>query len=542
MTQIALALLLTPALCRGDRPVALPEWLSLGAEYRVETLYVDPLDLTGTEVTDVHWTEQRLRLDLGLRYPDVGGVVMQADVLSGVMFGDNGRWGGDPSPNSGLAIASRNPNDAGWEIGLSPGADPLDPKSYVPVLRSMSPISIRHLYGEVRLPIGLLRVGRQPLTEGAAIAAHDGSRTNRWGVSRFSDVADRVLFATKLDEIVATIRDGASHVPDASQTRGVILAATYDWNVQDFPTSSKDDAWQVNVMLSWRRDKADWLGLAWRDFQLTGIVVHKSLAAFGTSAWSFPVRFQAAIGDATVNLQVSVIAGETREVSEGLSRLSSKTPSSQDLLQVGVHAYVDYKVGPVTFALEADYASGDDDPRGNTSLTQFNFSRDFNVGLLLFEHLLAFQTARSAAVGLQNLAKLDSPSFPLTEIASQTRFGNAVAVFPQLDVTILESPKHRLHTRVGVLAAWAPTGAVDPVNTLLHEDGVEISDDLVNYNGGKPGSYYGTEIDLQVEWTWRELFTWTVEAAAAIPGDALRDANGDAVPSFLVENRFVFTF
>ena len=65
---------------------------------------------------------------------------------------------------------------------------------------------------------------------------------------------------------------------------------------------------------------------------------------------------------------------------------------------------------------------------------------------------------------------------------------------------------------------------------------------MVNFNGGKPGSYYGTEIDLQVEWTWRELFTWTVEAAAVLPGDALRDANGDAVPAFLVENRFVFTF
>lgn len=52
---------------RGPKAVDLPEWLKLDAEYRVQTVYIDPLDLSGTEITGVQWTEQRMRFDLGFR-------------------------------------------------------------------------------------------------------------------------------------------------------------------------------------------------------------------------------------------------------------------------------------------------------------------------------------------------------------------------------------------------------------------------------------------------------------------------------------------
>ena len=90
--------------------------------------------------------------------------------------------------------------------------------------------------------------------------------------------------------------------------------------------------------------------------------------------------------------------------------------------------------------------------------------------------------------------------------------------------------------------AWSPDGVVDPVETALNEDGAEISDDAVNFHGGAVGHYYGTEVDLQIEWTFQRFFTWTIEAAAMVPGDALHDRDGNAVPSFMVENRFVFAF
>ena len=126
-----------------------------------------------------------------------------------------------------------------------------------------------------------------------------------------------------------------------------------------------------------------------------------------------------------------------------------------------------------------------------------------------------------------------------------------LAVYP-LAEGVLQS-----HVRVAVLAALDHAADLPPealpadllaskgllsIGTALREDGVEIDDDAQNYYGGSPGTYYGTEIDLQLNWTLNGFFGWTIEAAAVIPGDALQDQHGDALPSFLFENRFVFAF
>ena len=193
--------------------------------------------------------------------------------------------------------------------------------------------------------------------------------------------------------------------------------------------------------------------------------------------------------------------------------------------------------------MEFDYASGDDDPRSSTPITSFSFARDMNVGLLMFEHILAFETARSVAVGVENLSGLDVESFPLTEVQTDGRFTNAVAVFPQVYVDVIKNEKSRVWLRTGTLIAWPEAnGVVDPILTTLSEDGQEISDDAVNFHGGSPGNFYGVEVDLQLGWNFKKHFDWVVEGGVLFPGNALEDENGDAVNSYLLENRFVFTF
>ena len=92
------------------------------------------------------------------------------------------------------------------------------------------------------------------------------------------------------------------------------------------------------------------------------------------------------------------------------------------------------------------------------------------------------------------------------------------------------------------MMAWSAAPVTDTIMTVLSEDGVNIKDDAVNWHGGKPARYYGTELDLQVEWRYRDVFIWTVEGAVLFPGAALEDESGDAVNAFLVQNRFTFTF
>ena len=124
------------------------------------------------------------------------------------------------------------------------------------------------------------------------------------------------------------------------------------------------------------------------------------------------------------------------------------------------------------------------------------------------------------------------------KIATQGRFHNGIVLFPQVQYR----PLPWLSTRFGAMFAWSAAPVVDSIMTLLSEDGVRIDDDAVNWNGGRPGRYYGTELDVQVELKWRDHFAWTVETAVLFPGSALRDESGDAVTSFLLQNRLSFLF
>lgn len=550
------ALLASPA-AAADSPAALqstepalapvsdhlPPWIDLGAEYRVRSLFVNPYELNGTTVRDTNWTEQRLRLDLALKHPGVVKLVVQLDVLDGVLFGDNGEFGKDPSPFSGVSIASKRPNNTAWELGLLPGRDPLDPRSYAPSLKGVDAIEVNHAYGEVSLPFGVLRVGRQPLNEGAGVSAHDGGRHNRWGVSSFHDTADRVLFGTKLDEAIMVLTHGRAHKVDSSLHRGVLLAGFYDWQNQGAIYHQTDDTAQMGASIQWRQDEAGWFDTRWRDFKLALTFVHARNDRFNTRLYAFPFTATANIGAWSFLVHGNVVRGNTREVSEGFAVLSSGEAKRQKLAGQAVQAVVDWRWGPLTATLEFDYSSGDDDPRPGGSITSFSYARDLNVGLLLFEHILAFESARATAVGIENLSSLDAESFPITEVSTEGRFTNAIAFFPQLDVAWIDSARHHFHTRFGALFAWTnPGGVVDPIQTILAVDGNDVADDAVNFHGGDPGSYYGTELDLQLEWTWRQYFKWTVEAAVLFPGDALQDAHGDAVTAFFVENRFLFIF
>lgn len=514
----------------------------LDVEYRLRNIYVNPLELNGLTATEVGYGVQRLRTAWSFDWDDRVRVHTHIDFLDGVLVGDNGLvWGEEPFPNEGVSSSARWPNEAGIEVVLIDGADPFDPDSYTYGLEKLDPVKVRRAWGEVSLGFGVLRVGRMPHTEGRGILANDGDNDlNRFGPAGRGNTTDRILLGTKPIELIRAILEGDPDAADTRQDRGLFLGLAYDRLVDDAVHLSADDAGQLGVSAYYLLPAFELMGLAGRDLKLAISFAYRNSDQVALDVYVVPFELRLALGDFRFEAQAAVIWGRTREVADALSLMSGRTPVVQDVLGVGALAIADYRLGPFTLTLEFDYASGDDDPRpdpGNT-IKDFFFAEDTRVGLLLFPHVLAYETARSAAAGTAVLKGLGSTSLPSTRVATRGCFTNAIALFPQLTWHITDD----VFLRGGALFAWAAAPVVDPHVSLLFEDGERIDDDAVNYNGGPPGNYWGTEFDLRFSARLWGHFYFDLEGALLLPGDALEDEHGDAVTSAMAEARLTFRF
>ncbi|HEY8039079.1 MAG TPA: hypothetical protein VIF15_04765 [Polyangiaceae bacterium] len=518
-------------------PPAPPERHPLGedygfrgaAEYRAQSVWVQPVSLNTTTDRNLEYLDQRLRLDGTFDYRDLVKLTASADVLESVLWGNNGTLGQDPEPTSGAHVNTNNPNFATPCIVLQ-GGNPADPRSYGYGLCPADPIFVRRVYGDVMTPVGLLRVGRQPFTIGAGVAVNDGDgRHNRFGVAGKGNSADRVLFATKPLE---AFRPAA--LRDRSEDRGLVLALMYDRLVTGDPQLYGDN---LHNWITFVRYLAP--SYAWgRDLELRLFHAYRWESDVDTSVHAVGGRVSSRFGDFYAGMDWAVVLGQTREVSQAFSLLTNDPPVDQTIQQFGARAVVRYDRPKWTAYLEADYASGDSDPSARSALTQFKFAEDTSVGLLLFKQVLAFQTGRAAAAGSALLKSLGAASVPVEAVDTHGAFTNAFALFPQADYR----PLPDVLLRGGVLFAWAPAAVNDPIASVQHRDGVRTADQLVNFAGGRPAKYYGTELDGRVQWRLYDHFAFDLEGAILFPGAALADENGDAVRSVLVQGRTTFFF
>jgi hypothetical protein len=521
-----------------DDPAAPPERYAItdsfgvrgAAEYRANWVLVNPISLNTESQRRASWIEHRLRLDGTIDYKDTVRITASVDALNGVIWGDNGTLGQEPEPNSGANVTTRNPNLAVPCVSYTGVGDPLQAESYGYGLCPGSPIEVRRLYGDVVTPIGLLRVGRQPITVGTSVQASDGDgRANRFGFSREGNSVDRVLFATKPLE--------AFYPPDQrdkSDQRGLFLVLAYDRLVTDAMRLFGDDVHQSIVNVRFLSPDNRFA----KDTLLSAFWVHRFDWQYETRVNAIGGRAQARFGKLYAGVDAAVNLGSTREVAEAYQIVNNDPIVDQTVRQLGVRAAARWDERLWSAYLEVDYASGDGDPQVRTPLTQFVFAEDANVGLLLFEHILGFQSARAAAAGTEILRRLGGTSFPVEAVNTRGAFTNAFAIFPQVDFR----PHPSVLLRGGVLVAWAPEPVVDPLASLQARDGATIEDDLVNFAGGKPNTYYGTELCGRAQWKFMDHFAADLEGALLIPGDALEDENHDAENSFLVQTRTTFFF
>lgn len=503
--------------------------VQLGAEYRANWMYVNPIDINGVKHRRASWIEHRLRLDSTIDYEEKVRLVTSFEILDGTLWGDNGSFGATPSTNSGTRAAAKSPNNTRPVVGYI-GGDELDSDSYGYVLAPADPVKVRHLYGEVVTPVGMLRIGRQPSADGTTILVSDGEgRGNRFGFSGSGDTSDRILFATKPLE---GFKPEAER--DTSRERGVFLIGFYDRAASERIGLFGDDLNAAGAVVRYLAPEPRQR----THLELQGIYAHRWETEFDTNIHINQLRGILRADKLTVGAEGVYISGRTREVSAALSLINADPVVRQRVAQWGARAVARWDEPAWTAYLELDFASGDRNPNPGTQLTQLYFAQDANVGLLMFERILAFESARSSAVGVELLRRVGATTFPAERVDSRGSFTNAIAVFPQADVR----PTDNLLLRGGVLAAWTPTGLVDSIQTLANRDGVNVEDDLVNYHGGKPGKFYGVELDGRVRWSFLDRFLFDLEGAILFPGDAFHDENQQAVRSVLVQGRTTFVF
>ncbi len=403
----------------------------------------------------------------------------------------------------------------------------LDPRDDHNAFSNVQP---RWLYAEILTPIGLFRVGQQPSHWGLGIVANDGDHPSLFGDYRYGDISERLLFATRpagKDSPFAVVvagdlvyRDQLARITRGDQAFQGVLAALYDKGPN-----------QIGLYGVWRRQVNDKTSVApystYTDAIDLGIV--DAAAKFATNVAGTPDAF--VFG----GLEAAVVVGSTNAVrtpDQALSGSDTTVHAYGGAAQLGVvhRGYTDPdKTGtvldPVTFGdvvgqLEVGYASGDADPYDGTE-KRFVFNPNHKVGLLLFDEVMRWETARAAtAAGDPRLSNGQRPAAGIDLLPSNGGVFGAQYIYP----TMLVRPKRWLDLKGGMVLAQTTSDYVDPYR-------VATKGAYTNYRGGDPGKHdLGVELDLGVEARAPLDYGVTLSVGAQggvlFPGGALADATG----------------
>ncbi len=190
----------------------------------------------------------------------------------------------------------------------------------------------------------------------------------------------------------------------------------------------------------------------------------------------------------------------------------------------GAHAF-----GRVVAALEWGYASGDGEPHDDR-VQGFAFDPNHKVGLVLFDEVLRWKSARSSFL-------LGSAQSQAASVATAGSVSGATYVNP----TVVYRPVRSLDLKGGVLLAQATDDVVDPASFSL-------SGNTTNCDGGPSSARdLGIELDGGIEWRAALNFDLNLElgaqAGVLFPGHAFDDASGDSLaPQYLAVARLGVQF
>jgi len=459
------------------------------------------LDGSGTRLGQERWMEHRLRITPKIIEQDLIEVQGSFDLLRGLLAGD-------------LAPSFQ---ELGWQ-----GRSNRDGAH-------ASGFDFRHLFVKFRLPFGVFELGQMPSDWGMGMLVNGGNQEEGpdFGDVRFGDIVDRVLFATRPFGFLG---------PRSEIARNVAVALAADLIYRDryaqLITTSRTGVLSQGGGLHWGDVASELVGALvwdpgpdaraglyvarrWQQYAASGGSLHTWLVDLHVRTL-FPIEWLG--GTLSLEAEAAEVYGNTTHA-PNLSALFRTQVAQQ-----GAAARALLSRGTLEAELEAGYASGDSNPFDD-AYTQFQFNRDFKVGLVLFDEVLLFQTQNAARrLADPNLSARPPPGIDL--LPTEGAVANALYLKP----TLRWRPSlfgGRLRLVGSVLFARAAEPYVDPYSTF-------VASAPLNPFGAEPGRNYGTEIDGAISWRARLRGNFGYELGAQagrlFPGNAFRMADGSRLP------------
>jgi len=391
----------------------------------------------------------------------------------------------------------------------------------------------RAIYLEYASPIGVFRLGHQTSHWGMGILANDGDHYTLFGDHRRGAVVERFLFAT---------------TPMGKGTP-LFIAVGGDLVFQDATASllAGDHAFQGIAAVGLRTKHAE-IGVygvgrrATRKAQATdALTPFTDTLTVGVVdvAARFDVPVPGASAFAYGSMEVATIFGSTSFVRSGYARNIDPTAPREDerirsfggaatLGAVRVAGEGKDRWGQIMGEVEIGYASGDGDPYDGVT-KRFTFDENHNVGLVLFNHVMRWKTARSATIA-QDPAIVARAAPGLELLSSNGGVFGAQYINPRFVVR----PRRWVDLKGGVLIAQTTADFVDPFQA-------GALGSARNYDGGRPDAHdLGVELDLgaafRIQIDPGSTIQAGVEGGVLFPGRAFDDAAGNKLPNQYLAN------
>lgn len=425
--------------------------------------------------TNTGFLDMRFRLEPEFRITENLLIKSQVDML------DNVVWGYYPRGEE-ISFLKNAPNNYGIDsLSDSPEGTLIDYFSPTGATRA---VNLKRVWLEISFFLGKLKIGRMGSNWGMGIYENDGNEhtanaermhkkifRQEWGLSRFGDTRDSILFATK----------------PLGMDRPFFLAFGFDkFSEGNVYISSDDvDRWFIIPLYLDRERKI--YGGAHISYLIQSGSNTKIWVFDPYLRWHFPFDY-----DFLLEAESTIYLGETKAFGPGIL---GSTGEKLDIFAVNAVGRLSYFLNPFEFMGEFGYSSPEKEGFGDGKISSIPLDPDFNISLLTFEYVNAYYTGL-----FKNLSGEE-----MQLLRSNSSISNAIWGRCQIKFMPVET----LSSAVQVL--WAQ--GLEP---LLYAYGQGQ-----NPRGAGHAKHYGWELDWNLHFGFGEHLFFDLQLGFLWPGRGL---------------------